>query len=466
MKKKALSMILTCSAVISLLAGCGGSVTQPETSEGTSGDASAVENGEEVLPAEEDGDIVSTDVYYDETVTLSCLVDQNWLDSYGEALEALSEAALEKYNIQIELENKTNGSDGDNQVKTRLAAGEMTDLLIFNSGAQLMALNPAEYFVDLTNEPCMANVDETFKKAVTANGAQYGIPVTSSNVGGIIYKKAVYEELGLEVPKTWEDFLKNCDACKAAGYDAVLGTCGDAWSAQYPVLSDNYNVEAVETNWAADFEAGTSKVATTEAALRSWQKLSDLGQYLNNDYMATTVSDGMDMLVEENDVVHFFLTSQAFAIFETYGGDPDEFSIFPVPGDDASVNGYTVWMPNGMYVSNNSKNIEAALTFLEFYVSEEGMDIAKAHMKADGPYLVKGIELPEDTCEGVMGIQPYFDEGRTGLALEFETQLKGASCDQICVECISGALTAEEAAAVYDQDCQKMAVQLGLEGWE
>ena len=227
MKKKALSMILTCSAVISLLAGCGGSATQPETSEGTSGDASAVENGEEVLPAEEDGDIVSTDVYYDETVTLSCLVDQNWLDSYGEAIEALSEAALEKYNIQIELENKTNGSDGDNQVKTRLAAGEMTDLLIYNSGAQLMALNPAEYFVDLTNEPCMANVDETFKKAVTANGVQYGIPVTSSNVGGIIYKKAVYEELGLEVPKTWEDFLKNCDACKAAGYDAVLGTCGD-----------------------------------------------------------------------------------------------------------------------------------------------------------------------------------------------------------------------------------------------
>ena len=49
MKKKALSMILTCSAVISLLAGCGGSATQPETSEGTSGDASAVENGEEAV---------------------------------------------------------------------------------------------------------------------------------------------------------------------------------------------------------------------------------------------------------------------------------------------------------------------------------------------------------------------------------------------------------------------------------
>ena len=86
------------------------------------------------VPAEAAG----TD-YYDEIVTLSLLVDQDWLNTYEPALQALSDAALEKFNIEIELENKTNGSDGDNIVKTRLAAGEMTDLLIFNSGAQFTA---------------------------------------------------------------------------------------------------------------------------------------------------------------------------------------------------------------------------------------------------------------------------------------------------------------------------------------
>ena len=105
-------------------------------------------------------------LYYEDTVTLSLLVDQNWLDQYGEALTALSDAVLEKYNIQIELENKTNGSDGDNLVKTRLAAGEMTDLLIFNSGAQLTSLNPAEYFVDLTEYDFMDRVQDIFKEAV------------------------------------------------------------------------------------------------------------------------------------------------------------------------------------------------------------------------------------------------------------------------------------------------------------
>ena len=110
------------------------------------------------VPAEAAG----TD-YYDEIVTLSLLVDQDWLNTYEPALQALSDAALEKFNIEIELENKTNGSDGDNIVKTRLAAGEMTDLLIFNSGAQFTALNPNEYFVDMTDSSFMENVDENFK---------------------------------------------------------------------------------------------------------------------------------------------------------------------------------------------------------------------------------------------------------------------------------------------------------------
>lgn len=107
MKKKCLAVLMTAATVVSSM-GC--TVAMAEGNDG--------------------------DEKYEDTVTLSLLVDQNWLETYGDALQALSDATLEKYNIEIELENKTNGSEGDNIVKTRLAAGEMTDLLIFNSGAQ------------------------------------------------------------------------------------------------------------------------------------------------------------------------------------------------------------------------------------------------------------------------------------------------------------------------------------------
>ena len=42
-------------------------------------------------------------------------------------------------------------------------------------------------------------------------GAIYCIPLTTSNVAGCFYNKAVYEELGLEIPKTWDEFLEACE---------------------------------------------------------------------------------------------------------------------------------------------------------------------------------------------------------------------------------------------------------------
>ena len=56
----------------------------------------------------------------------------------------------------------------------------------------------------------------------------------------------------------------------------------------------------------------------------------------------------------------------------------------------------------------------------------------------------------------------FFDTGRTAMALEFQTAVKGANCASICQELESGQTTAAEAAAKYDEDCKKQAVQLGL----
>ena len=58
-------------------------------------------------------------------------------------------------------------SRGDNIVKTRLAAGEMADLCLYNSGSLLNALNPAEYFIDISNEDFIDKLDETYKSTVT-----------------------------------------------------------------------------------------------------------------------------------------------------------------------------------------------------------------------------------------------------------------------------------------------------------
>ncbi len=50
---------------------------------------------------------------------------------------------------------------------------------------------------------------DSYKEVVSEEGKIYGIPEGSSQVGGWLYNKRVYEELDLEVPKTWDELMEN-----------------------------------------------------------------------------------------------------------------------------------------------------------------------------------------------------------------------------------------------------------------
>ena len=50
-------------------------------------------------------------------------------------------------------------------------------------------------------------------------------------------------------------------------------------------------------------------------------------------------------------------------------------------------------------------------------------------------------------------------------ALEFLSPIKGPVLEQITVAVGSGLTHAEDGAALYDQDVEKQAKQLGLPGW-
>ncbi len=47
---------------------------------------------------------------------------------------------------------------------------------------------------------------------------------------GLFYNKAIFSELGLEVPKTWDEFIAVCEAVKADGKYTVLSAgAADQW---------------------------------------------------------------------------------------------------------------------------------------------------------------------------------------------------------------------------------------------
>ncbi|CAM4077293.1 extracellular solute-binding protein [Paenibacillus alkaliterrae] len=454
-KSKTIAFVTCVLLVFAVIAGCGGS--------GGNNQPAAMNNTAEAGGEQTSGNSNSDTSAEKTTITLM-------VGNTGTTLEALKVVAAEaekKLNIAIEWDIKPDGTEGDNLVKTRLATDDMADLLVYNSGSLLQALNPEENFLDLTNESYMANILDSFKETVTSGGKVFGVPVGSTNAGAILYNKKIYADLGLTVPQTWKEFMANNEKIKAAGKTAVIGTYKDTWTSQLFVLADYYNVQQQVPNFAEDYTGNKAKYAATPAALRGFEKIEEVFKagYMNKDFLATTYDAGLKMLAEGTGVHYPMLSSALDAINQNYPDKMNDIGVFAQPSDSADTNGLTVWMPSGLYINKNGKKADAAKKWVEYFVSPEGQAVLSGTLKAVGPYVIKDVALPEDTYQGVKEMQSYFDEGKTAPALEFVSPVKGPNLENITVAVGSGISGAKKGAEDYDKDVEKQAQQLNLPGW-
>jgi raffinose/stachyose/melibiose transport system substrate-binding protein len=394
---------------------------------------------------------------------LTLLIDNN---TNLTGLKAVTEAFTQKTGIKVTFDLRPGGAEGDNIVKTRLATGDMDDLSFYNTGSLYMALNPAKNFVDLTNEPFMANVIDSFKPVVSVAGKVYAAPYGSLMGGGWYYNKAVYAKLGLKVPKTWAELTANLEKIKAAKITPVIASYKDSWTAQLLILADNYNVLAKNPTFADDYTAHKAGYANTPAALRGFEKLQEIFKkgYINKDASATTFTDAQKMLLDGKGAHYPMLTFATAAMAAMDPVHANDIGFFAQPGDDAN-NGLTIWMPGGISISKSSKNLENAKKYVAFILSPEGFAVNMAAQPPEGPYAVKGIKLPDNLLPAVKDLLPYVDSGKTAPALEFLSPIKGPNLPQIAVQTGLGLKTPLDNAKEYDKDVAKQAKQLGLSGW-
>jgi raffinose/stachyose/melibiose transport system substrate-binding protein len=453
MKKQMLFKAFAMLCLLSLLAACAPAATQVP--------AAIEAPAATVAPA-------ATEAPAAEPVKISLLGSPNQNDAV--MIQALTDAYTALHpNVTFDIEVAAGGgAEADNLVKTRLATGEMNDIFYYNSGALLQALHPSDTLVDISKEAFMANVVESFTPAVSQNGGVFGVPVGFGGGGGILYNKKVYEQLGLNVPKTWAEFEANNEKIKAAGIAPVLQTFGDTWTAQLFMLGDMYNVAQASPSFADDYTNNKAKYATTAAALAGFQHLQEgfeKGWY-QQDFATTKFDQGLELLANAK-VAHYAMGTFAMpAIAANYPDKVNDIGYFGMPGTDAAKNGSTIWMPLAFYSPKTSKNTAAVMDFFAFVASTAGTDAITAKVLPSGPYLIKGAKLPDTVPAFVKDLSGYIESGNGYPALEFLSPIKGPNLEQICVAVGSGQMSAEEGAKAYDEDVKKQAQQLGLPGWD
>jgi raffinose/stachyose/melibiose transport system substrate-binding protein len=315
----------------------------------------------------------------------------------------------------------------------------------------------------------MDNVVESFLPTVTQNGGVFGVPSQTAMGGGILYNKTVYEDLGLSVPTTWEEFAANNEIIKEAGIAPVIATFGDTWTSQLFVLADYYNVQAANPNFAEEYTGNEAKYATEAQAMASFTYLQEgyEKEWWQQDYATTTFEQGLNMLAEGQGAHYPMLTFALSTIATNFPDQVDNIGFFAQPGQSADQNGATIWMPAATYIpqTTTGEKLEVAKDFLGFIASTDGADALTAATQPTGPYVIKGASLPDTVLPAVLDVAAYIESGDSAPALEFLSPIKGPSLEQICVAVGTGQMTAEEAAAAYDDDVEAQAQQLGLPGW-
>ena len=412
--------------------------------------------------------IASTAMAQD-TIKLSYLVDDSQANS-GMAT-ALAEAYMAQHpNVEINVELRPGGTEGDNIVKTRLATGDMTDVFWYNSGSLLQALNPSQTLVDLSDQPFIENIVESFLPTVSQGDAIFGVPTGTAMGGGILYNKKVYEELGLSVPLTWDEFAANNEAIKEAGIAPVLATFGDTWTSQLFVLADYYNVAQAVPGFAEAYTSHEATYSDTPEAAAGFAYLQQGYEedWWQQDYATTLFEPGLALLAN-GEVAHYPMLTFALSTIEANFPDQvNDIGFFAQPGTSAEANGVTIWMPPATYIPQSTKGDkrDVALDFLSFIASVDGTDVLTAEIAPTGPYMIKGATLPDSVLPAVKDLAAYIDAGHSYPALEFLSPIKGPNLEQICVAVGTGQMDAEQAAADYDRDVARQAQQLGLPGWD
>ncbi len=245
MKKKALSIILCSTMLMSLLAGCGSSNASKTEQTQTNTQPAAEQTAE--TPEAEAAQETSA-----EKVTLTVLAGQSTTDA---GIEDLIDAALaEQYpNITLEWECVDWGNDFQPKMQQYMQSG-LPDIMI--GKAQDVATYAPQGILGEIDSTYLGRVLDAASTNVTLDGKTYGL-VYNALYQGVYYNKDMFAENGWEIPKTLDDLQVIIDDCNAKGIVPFASHMVDTWSignvTMQFAMNDVFNNNPA---WGDDFRSG------------------------------------------------------------------------------------------------------------------------------------------------------------------------------------------------------------------
>lgn len=339
-----------------------------------------------------------------EDTSITLLASQNWIKEIDRTLFRKFE---EETGIEVQvLLTPDNGFK--TLVSTCLAGGNAAvDMFMFPIGSALGSMGLQDVALDLSGEPWADRLEDWALEAGSYDGKLLGFSTWGVDYEGIIYNKTFFQEHDLEVPDTWEGFLKLCDQICSLGTVPLYEGINGSWHTRSWVDGLTPVMYQERPDLVEYLNAGPEhRLADIKCFRSGLEQIRELFATKEGGVPRYYIGDGQDedfngsyQYLTERKAVMMFTYSAYVSELEEYGSK-DEWGMFPVPLLD---NKTAISNGGGMakFINKYSQKIQECKLLFDFLARQENLEEYYRGRSDLAIAAFKGVDkkMPETTSE-------------------------------------------------------------------
>ncbi len=310
-------------------------------------------------------------------------------DQAARIMEQLTREAEDKFNVTIEVDTAEN-EGYKTKIKAAAAANELPDIFYTWSHEFLKPMVDAGKVLEVSlyySDDFQSHLNDAMMKGIQFDGGTYALPLDSS-VAMVYYNMEMMDWYGLEIPVTWDEFIRVCQTFVDNGITPMPVGGNEPWT-----IAMYYDLLALR-------EVGPEKVADAAAkrtdysdpgfleAARKLRQLVDMGAFTADS--ATALREEAEALFMQGQAPMYlngsWTSSRVYRESSRVAGKV-KAAPFPVTGSGKStIYDFTGGPDSAFAVSSRTKDPELTVDLAEYMAMGLAVELYKCKSN-DLPYI-------------------------------------------------------------------------------
>jgi raffinose/stachyose/melibiose transport system substrate-binding protein len=223
----------------------------------------------------------------------------------------------------------------------------------------------------------LPNLQENFEAEILAawsdeEGEPFAVPVMAVSYA-VYYNTDIFDQLGIEVPATWENFLLAAEMISQAGYIPIANGSKDSWDIENILFKGTLLPSAIGGQAGREAYLVGDRCFDDKHMVAAFEAVDQISPYIRPNHESISYYDAQQA----------FLSGQAamfidgsWSIAATEAAQPDfNWSMFAMPAAENKSQVMVVNPDFGVAINSATEHPEEARVFLEWLMSTEALEL-------------------------------------------------------------------------------------------